>query len=397
MTKPSKSSAVETSARAKPLRDILNSLRARESEMARLLSRFVRAESPSDDKTALDRFSRMLAGEWRSRGARVQLVRQSHAANLVRVDWSPSHKSPNAPILLLGHFDTVYDLGTLARMPFRISGGRAYGPGTFDMKSGLVIALFAVDALRRLGLKPRRPIVGLWTSDEEIGSHASRKLIEQEARRSAAVLVLEPAARKEGKLKTARKGVGEVTLEVTGRAAHAGLDPQSGINAIEELALQIARIRSFNQPERGITVNADVIAGGTRANVIAEKVRAIVDVRASNARDIRALEAKFRALRPILPGAKLIVRGGFNRPPLERTMSAALFSKAKRVGEILGLRLDECAVGGGSDGCFTAALGVPTLDGLGGVGDGAHAANEHVLLRALPERAALLAALLLEL
>ncbi len=397
MTKPSKSSAVETSARAKPLRDILNSLRARESEMARLLSRFVRAESPSDDKTALDRFSRMLAGEWRSRGARVQLVRQSHAANLVRVDWSPSHKSPNAPILLLGHFDTVYDLGTLARMPFRISGGRAYGPGTFDMKSGLVIALFAVDALRRLGLKPRRPIVGLWTSDEEIGSHASRKLIEQEARRSAAVLVLEPAARKEGKLKTARKGVGEVTLEVTGRAAHAGLDPQSGINAIEELALQIARIRSFNQPERGITVNADVIAGGTRANVIAEKVRAIVDVRASNARDIRALEAKFRALRPILPGAKLIVRGGFNRPPLERKMSAALFSKAKRIGEILGLRIDECAVGGGSDGCFTAALGVPTLDGLGGVGDGAHAANEHVLLRALPERAALLAALLLEL
>ncbi len=397
MTKPSKSSAVETSARAKPLRDILNSLRARESEMARLLSRFVRAESPSDDKTALDRFSRMLAGEWRSRGARVQLVRQSHAANLVRVDWSPSHKSPNAPILLLGHFDTVYDLGTLARMPFRISGGRAYGPGTFDMKSGLVIALFAVDALRRLGLKPRRPIVGLWTSDEEIGSHASRKLIEQEARRSAAVLVLEPAARKEGKLKTARKGVGEVTLEVTGRAAHAGLEPQSGINAIEELALQIARIRSFNQPERGITVNADVIAGGTRANVIAEKVRAIVDVRASNARDIRALEAKFRALRPILPGAKLIVRGGFNRPPLERKMSAALFSKAKRIGEILGLRIDECAVGGGSDGCFTAALGVPTLDGLGGVGDGAHAANEHVLLRALPERAALLAALLLEL
>ncbi len=265
------------------------------------------------------------------------------------------------------------------------------------MKSGLVIALFAVDALQRLGLKPRRPIVGLWTPDEEIGSHTSRKLIEQEARRSAAVLVLEPAARKEGKLKTARKGVGEVTLEVTGRAAHAGLDPQNGINAIEELALQIARIRRFNQPKRGITVNADVIAGGTRSNVIAEKARALVDVRAENARDIRALEKKFRALRPILPGAKLKVSGGFNRPPLERRMSAGLFADAKRIGEILGVHIDECAVGGGSDGCFTAALGIPTLDGLGGVGDGAHSTNEHVLLRALPERAALLAALMLEL
>ena len=259
------------------------------------------------------------------------------------------------------------------------------------------LLLVAVDALRRLGLKPHRPIIGLWTSDEEIGSHASRKLIEHEARRSAAVLVLEPAARKGGKLKTARKGVGEVTLEVTGRAAHAGLDPQNGINAIEELALQIARIRSFNQPQSGITVNADVIAGGTRSNVIAESAHAIVDVRAETARDILALEKKFRALRPILPGAKLKVTGGFNRPPLERRMSAGLFAEAKRIGQILGLHIDECAVGGGSDGCFTAALGVPTLDGLGGVGDGAHAANEHVLLRALPERAALLAALLLEL
>ncbi len=368
--------------------------------MTRLLGRFVRAESPSDNKPALDRFARMLAGEWRSRGARVKLLPQSRAGDHVRVEWYASAASEargNSPILLLGHLDTVYEIGTLARMPFRIRGGRAWGPGTFDMKSGLVIALFAMDALRRLSLKPQRPILGLWTSDEEIGSRASRKLIKQEARRCAAVLVLEPAGQRDGKLKTARKGVGEVTLEVTGRAAHAGLDPQNGINAIEELALQIARIRRFNQPERGIAVNADVIEGGTRANVIAERARAIVDVRASNARDIRALEKKLRALRPILPGAKLAVRGGFNRPPLERRMSAGLFAEAKRIGAILGLRLDECAVGGGSDGCFTAALGVPTLDGLGGVGDGAHSANEHVLLRALPERAALLAALLLEL
>jgi glutamate carboxypeptidase len=390
----------ENSSRATSLRALLKALRARESEMARLLGRFVRAESPSDDKLALDRFARMLAGEWRSRGARVKLLSQSRAGDQVRVEWrSPGapNARDNSPILLLGHLDTVYEIGTLARMPFKIRDGRAWGPGTFDMKSGLVIALFAVDALRRLGLKPRRPIVGLWTSDEEIGSHASRKLIEREARRSAAVLVLEPAGQKDGKLKTARKGVGEVTVEVTGRAAHPGLDPQNGINAVEELSLQIARIRRFNQPERGIAVNADVIEGGTRANVIAERARAIVDVRASNARDIRALEKKFRALRPILPGATLAVSGGFNRPPLERRMSAVLFFKAKRIGAILGLRIDECAVGGGSDGCFTAALGVPTLDGLGGVGDGAHSTNEHVLLRTLPERAALLASLLVEL
>ncbi len=399
MTKP-RGSAAEITTRAKSLRELLSALRAREAEMARLLGRFVRTESPSDDKPALDRFARIVAHEWRSRGARVKLIRQSAAGDQVRVEWptpGASRARGNSPILLLGHLDTVYEIGTLAHMPFRIRGGRAWGPGAFDMKSGLVIALFAVDALQRLGLKPRRPIIGLWTSDEEIGSRASRKLIEREARHSAAVLVLEPAGQKDGRLKTARKGVGEVTLEVTGRAAHAGLDPQNGINAVEELALQIARIRRFNQPERGIAVNADVIEGGTRANVIAESARAIVDVRASNAGDIRALEKKFRALRPILPGAKLAVSGGFNRPPLERRMSATLFAEAKRLGAILGLRLDECAVGGGSDGCFTAAIGVPTLDGLGGVGGGAHSANEHVLLRALPERAALLASLLLEL
>jgi len=365
--------------------------------MARLLGRFVRAESPSNDKPALDRFARIVAAEWRRRGARVKVIRQSQTGNHVRAEWSSPHASGNPPILLLGHLDTVYEIGTLDRMPFRISRGRAWGPGTFDMKSGLVIALFAVDALQRLGLQPRRPVVCLWTSDEEIGSRNSRSLIEREARRSAAVLVLEPAGQKDGKLKTARKGVGEVTIEVTGRAAHAGLDPQSGINAVEELALQIARIRRFNQPDRGITVNANVIEGGTRANVIAEHARAIVDVRASRARDIRALEKRFRALRPILPGAKLTVRGGFNRPPLERRWTAGLFAKARRLGGILGLRIDECAVGGGSDGCFTAALGVPTLDGLGGIGHGAHSPNEHVLLRALPDRTALLASLLLEL
>jgi len=379
------------------LRKLLSVLRSRESEMVRLLGHFVRAESPSDNKPALDRLARTLAAEWRKRGASVKILPQPHNGNHVRIEWRSSGATHTAPILLLGHFDTVYELGTINHMPFRISRGRAWGPGTFDMKSGLVIALFAVDALRRMGLQPRRPVIGLWTSDEEIGSHSSRAYIELEARRAAAVLVLEPAGQKDGKIKTTRKGVGEFTLEATGRAAHAGLDPQNGINAIDELALQIARIRRLNRPKHGITVNADVIEGGTRSNVIAEKARTVVDVRAPRMFDMGSLEKKFRSLRPFLRGAKLVVRGGFNRPPLERRVTAGLFDQAKSLGKNLGLQLEECAAGGGSDGCFTGALGVPTLDGLGGVGDGAHSTNEHVVLRALPERAALLAALLSEL
>ena len=215
-------------------------------------------------------------------------------------------------------------------------------------------------------------------------------MIEREARRSDAVLVLEPALGLDGRVKTGRKGVGEIELIATGRAAHAGLNPEDGINAIEEIALQIARIAQWNQPRRGITVNAGVIEGGTRTNVIAERARALMDVRASRPADMRALERKFRALRPILKGAKLEVRGGFNRPPMERKMSAALFAKARALSKEMGVTLGEAFVGGGSDGNFTAALGVPTLDGLGAVGEGAHSPRENIVVRALPERAALL-------
>jgi len=257
-----------------------------------------------------------------------------------------------------------------------------------------VIALFAVDALRRAGIAPRRRLVFLWTSDEEIGSGTSRKWIISEARRSDAALVLEPASGAKGRLKTARKGVGEIELTVTGRAAHAGVNPQDGVNAVHELAMQIARIAELNDPRRGITVNVDVVEGGTRTNVIADRARALVDVRVNRALDMRRLEARFRALRPILPGARLAVRGGFNRPPMERKSCAALFRRAQALGGVMGLQLEESFTGGGSDGNFTAALGVPTLDGLGGVGEGAHSPHENVLVRSLPERAALLAGLL---
>jgi glutamate carboxypeptidase len=376
-------------------RSLLDWLRPREQAMTKLLGRFVRAESPSFDKAALDRFGRIVAVEWRRRGATVKLLPERERGDHLRVELR-SRPSPrgNSQILVLGHLDTVYDSGTITRMPFRVSRGRAWGPGTFDMKAGLVIALYAVDALASRGCLPQKHVVFLWTSDEEIGSGSSRAAIEREAKRSDAVFVLEPAAGLDGRVKTGRKGVGEIELIVKGRAAHAGLNPGDGVNAIEEMALQISRISRWNQPRRGISVNAGVIEGGTRTNVIADRARALVDLRATRSQDMRALERKFRALRPILPGAKIEIRGGFNRPPMERKMSAALYAKARALAKEMGVDLGEAFVGGGSDGNFTAAVGVPTLDGLGAVGENAHSPQENIVIRSLPERAALLAALL---
>jgi glutamate carboxypeptidase len=369
-------------------------LRPRKAAMTRLLGQFARAESPSFDKAAVDHFGKIVAAEWRRRGARVTLLRQRERGDHVRAEWNPQGNRAKGQILVLGHLDTVYGLGTLARMPFRVSKGRAYGPGAFDMKGGLVIALSAVDALTAIGLAPSKRIVFLWTSDEEIGSRTSRAAIEREARRSDAVLVLEPASGRDGRVKTGRKGVGEIEIIATGRAAHSGLNPEDGVNAIEEIALQIARLSRWNEPARGVTVNAGVIEGGTRTNVVPEIARVLVDVRATRAGDMRALERKFRALRPVLRGAKLQIRGGFNRPPMERKMSVALYTKARALAKEMGVTLGEAFVGGASDGNFTAALGVPTLDGLGAIGEGAHSPDENILTCSLPERSALLARLL---
>ena len=362
--------------------------------MVRLLKRFVELESPSTHKTSVDRFSRVVAAEWRRRSARVKIIHQRQRGDHVRAEIFLGRGRPQGQILVLGHLDTVYGLGTLARMPCRKARGRMWGPGTFDMKSGLVIALFAVDVLGRVGCRPARRLVFLWTSDEEIGSASSRAILEKEARRSDAVLVLEPATGPQGSLKTARKGVGEVELIVHGRAAHAGLNPQDGVNAVHELSLQIARLMRLNNARRGITVNANVVEGGTRTNVIAERARAQVDLRVTRKADIPKLERIIRSIRPILKGARLEVRGGIGRPPMEQRIARALFQKARALSRQMGFDLRESFVGGGSDGNFTAALGVPTLDGLGGVGEGAHSAHENILIRALPERAALLAGLL---
>jgi glutamate carboxypeptidase len=376
------------------MKELLRESQRRKEEMVRLLERFVRCESPSRDKTAVDRFGKIVAAEFRKRGAKIRFLRQRSRGDHLRAEIWMGKGRPGAQVLVLGHLDTVYPLGTLRRVPFRIIDGHAWGPGSFDMKGGIVLALAAVDALRTARTLPGKRLVFLWTSDEEIGSETSRCIIEREARRSAAVLVLEPSLGPEGRLKTARKGVGSAEILVTGRSAHAGVDPGKGVNAVEELALQIARLRRLHQPHRGITVQTTVIDGGTTSNVIPASARAELDIRFQRPADERALRRQLLSIRPILAGARVEVRLGSFRPPLERTaVVRALFHQAQSLARELGVHLGEASTGGGSDGNFTAALGIPTLDGLGAVGDAPHSPREHVVIGKLPQRAALLAGL----
>jgi glutamate carboxypeptidase len=359
------------------------------ADLLETIEMLVRLESPSTDKAAVDRCGAELSRRLGALGADVEILPQRERGDHIRARLAGSGR----PMLILGHFDTVWPVGTLERMPLRRDGDRLHGPGTFDMKAGIAIAMTAVAALRAAG-RPHPPITMLWTTDEEIGSETSRAVIEAEARGAAAVLVLEPAL-PGGALKTARKGCGEFALTVHGVAAHAGVDPGKGASAIHELAAQIAAIERIQDLPRGISVNVGVISGGTRPNVVAEEARALIDVRAPTREAADAVQAALHALHPVKPGTRLTVKGGFERPPMERTPAVVrLFSLASAVASSLGRELQEGATGGGSDGNFTAALGVPTLDGLGAVGDGAHAAHEHVMMSALPWRAALVAGLL---
>jgi glutamate carboxypeptidase len=369
-------------------------LRKRLPQMLDTLRKLTLNESPSVEKEHADRCARHLAEEWLLRGPVVQVIQQKHRGNHLRIVWTPATAPPRAQLLVLGHYDTVYPSGTLSRMPFRISGGKAYGPGAFDMKAGIIQALFALEALQELQIKISKRLVFLWTSDEEIGSESSRKLVEAEARQSDAVFVLEPSLGPRGLLKTSRKGVGEANLIVHGRASHAGLAPEKGVNAIHELAAQIARIEKWNDHRRGVTINADIISGGTRTNVIAERAEATLDLRAWRLSEMRAVEKRLHSLKPIHRRAGLEIHGGFDRPPLERSRSVVLFGRAQFLAKQMGLSVGEAAAGGGSDGNFTAALGIPTLDGLGAVGDGAHSSHEHIVINTMPARAALLASLL---
>jgi glutamate carboxypeptidase len=377
-----------------PPKEFLRLLKPHLPQMLATLCQFVEAESPSLEKAPANACCGVIAEEWRKRGLTVERIAQKERGDHLRIIYWPSKSRPAGQLLVLGHYDTVYSSGTLQQMPFRVSAGKAYGPGIFDMKAGIVQALYALQSMQETNTNLRKRLVFLWTSDEEIGSESSRKLLEAEARRSDAVFVLEPSFGPRGLLKTARKGVGQAELTVHGRASHAGLAPQEGINAIHELAQQLTRIEKWNDHHRGVTINAGIIEGGTRTNVIPERARAVLDLRALRVSDMRSLEDRLRDLRPFQTGARLEVTGGFDRPPLERKMSASLFARAKLLAKQMNLALDECTVGGGSDGNFTAALDIPTLDGLGAVGDGAHSSHEHILVNTMPARAALLAALL---
>jgi glutamate carboxypeptidase len=362
-------------------------------EMLATLRKFVLAESPSLEKAPCDRCAHFVASEFRRLGTKVELFSQKERGAHIRASCIPAKRSAGQ-LLVLGHYDTVYAVGTLEKMPFRVTRGKIYGPGVFDMKAGIVQALFAMQALQRLKVPFTKKIVFFWTSDEEIGSDTSRRLIETEARRSDAVFVLEPGLGTKGLLKTARKGVGEAELIVHGRASHAGLAPEEGVNAIHELARLIGAIEKWNDAKAGVTINADLLEGGTRVNVIAENARATLDLRALTLADMRRVEKRLHSLRPAHRDAKLEIHGGFNRPPMERRLGTELFQRAKSLAGKMNLEIGECTAGGGSDGNLTAALGTPTLDGLGAVGDGAHSAHEHIIANAMPARSALLAALL---
>ena len=362
--------------------------------MVDLLSRLARLESPSLVPAAQGPVFDLLAAELAELGFRVRLLPgRTTGGQLLAV---PLARRRGAPLqLLLGHVDTVWEEGTLARMPVAQTDGRLAGPGVFDMKGGLVQAVFALRALRDLGLEaPAVPALFV-NSDEELGSEESERSIVRLARRMQRVFVLEPALGEEGKLKTARKGVCRFGVKVFGRAAHAGLAPQDGASAIVEMAHVILKLQALSDPARGITVNVGVVAGGVRGNVVAPEARAEVDVRVLTRADAAAVERAILGLQPVTPGTRIAVELWTDRGPLERTpRNQALFRQAVEAARELGLELGEATAGGGSDG-NTTSLYAPTLDGLGAVGDGAHAVHEFVFVDRLPERAALLALLLL--
>ena len=374
------------------LLEVLKWLTDRERNMVEQVRELVVRESPTHDKSACDALCNYLAQQFEAVGGRVKIHRQPTAGNHLQVEF-PGPRG-RRPLLLLGHYDTVYDLGTLAIMPWREYKGRLFGPGVFDMKSGIAQIMFALRALKEIKGGIARPVKVWLASDEEEGSDSSRVLTEKLAAQCEAVLVCEPAG-PGGALKTARKGVGDFRIKVTGQASHSGLDFEKGQSAILELSYQIQAVSRLTDLKRGITLNVGVIRGGTRTNVVAAEAIAEVDLRIARKSDGPVMERKVKSLRPVNRKCHLEIEGGVNRPPLERTKQvAALFHVAQKIAIELGFEVDEIAVGGGSDGNFTGGLGIPTLDGLGAVGEGAHAPHESVVAAELPRRAGLLAGLI---
>jgi glutamate carboxypeptidase len=391
--KPSKSSKPFP---LQPLTERLKYFEDRRDKMVETIRQLVEVESPSDDKAAADKLASMLAGRFEGLGGHSKFHRVADFGNHLQVDFGSERRAK--PVLLLGHYDTVYPVGTIKTMPCKVEGGRLFGPGALDMKSGIALMLQAIEALRAWhGDDVPRPVTVLLVSDEEVGSDSSRRITESLARNAEAVLVIEPSLGLQGSVKTARKGVGEYIVKAIGKAAHSGLDFEKGESAIVELARQVPVISKFTELKRGITLNVGLIQGGSRVNVIPAEATANVDFRITSMKDAKEVEKKLHSLRPFNKKCKLEIKGGLNRPPMERTAGVAgLYKKAVGIAQRLGFKLGEAAVGGGSDGNFTAGLGIPTLDGLGGVGEGAHAITESILISELPKRAALLAQLIEE-
>jgi glutamate carboxypeptidase len=375
---------------------VLRYARQRQKDIVALIREFVECESPSDHPPSVNRFVDLMSERVKDIARVKVLPGGARFGKHLRCEFTfgSARGADQSQILALGHSDTVWPLGTLAGMPFREGRGRLWGPGTLDMKGGLAFFIFAMRALRELEIPVRRNVLLQVNSDEEVGSETSREWTEEAARRSVAVLVLEPGTGLEGKLKTARKGVGGYTVTVRGRASHAGVDFSNGANAIVEMARQLERISGFTKLDRGVTVSAGVVRGGTRSNVVPAECTAEIDIRAPRARDEAYLERCFESLKPFDKRCTVEIGGGLNRPPLERSAGVRkLFKLASRLAADLGVELEESSTGGGSDGNFTAALGVPTLDGLGAVGEGAHAVNESILINRIADRTALLAKL----
>lgn len=372
---------------------LLRYFSARQENLLAGVRALVEQESPTRDSAATTAVIAKLKTRLDAIGATTKLHETERGTHLVsRMSFGKTLRG--RPVLLLGHVDTVWPLATLTRRPFRVENGRAFGPGIFDMKSGVEVMLAALEAIHELELQPQGEIRIVLSCDEESGSTTSRDLITAEASDCVAVLVLEPSL-PGGKVKTARKGIANYEVIARGISAHAGLDPEKGVSAVSELAHQILALNALNDRREGISVNVGVISGGTLSNVVAAEARAEVDVRFRTKAQGQDISNRIESMQPAQTGAQIEIRGGVNRPPLERTPAVvALFNRARSIASQLGLDLGEGPTGGASDGNFTAALGIPTLDGLGVEGDGAHAAHEHIVVADLPLRAALITALL---
>jgi glutamate carboxypeptidase len=370
--------------------DLKKHFSQRTDEILELLRQLVEIESPSTDKAATDRIARFVVQVARDWGGSVTTHHQKQRGDHVIARWGKGHGG----FLLLCHLDTVWPTGTLAKRPWQVDGERAYGPGSLDDKAGVAIALMAMRGLQDLGLSPVHPVTILFTSDEEIGSRTSRSVIEAEAAQAMVVFCMEPAL-PDGALKVWRKGTGRYTITTLGQAAHSGADHAKGINAIEEMAHQILRLQDMTDYTTGTTVSVGWVRGGTRSNVIPDHAQIRLDVRVQTQTQGKRVADAIDNLQPVLPGARLRIEGGMSRPPMEESpLTLTPFQRAQEIGRELGLALTAGGTGGASDGNFTAALGVPTLDGMGAIGDGAHAVSEYVWISSLPERAALMAALL---